>query len=102
MDKDISILTFDFVSGSLLSHEMFIKSKYAQIAQDNKKKSIALKVDESSEETSDEDLAMLAKKFKKFYKKGLKNKKFSKKFSHQKSHHFVQKAMIWLQQTRTY
>ena len=47
IDKDLSTLTFDHVCGSLLSHEMFMKSKDAEIEQDKKKKGIALKVSTS-------------------------------------------------------
>ena len=69
--KDLNILELDELMGSLMTHEITMKS---HDDHDKKKKGIAfkssIKEDESSEEDDDEEFAMMARRFKKFFRKG--------------------------------
>ena len=80
--KDLSMFPLEKLIGSLMTHEITIKSH--QKVEDKKKKNITLKAsiideeDEASEE--DEDLALIVNKLKKFIKfKKKKENKFQPK-----------------------
>ncbi|EOY19095.1 Uncharacterized protein TCM_043808 [Theobroma cacao] len=69
--KDLNIITLDEICGSLLTHELELKEEENRREAKEKKKSIALKaiiLEEELEELScddDEDLALVARKFRK-------------------------------------
>ena len=70
--KDLNTLELDELMGSLMTHEITMKS---HDDHDKKKKGIAFKSSIKEEETSDEDdddeeFAMMAKRFKRFFRKG--------------------------------
>ncbi|KAH9686889.1 hypothetical protein KPL70_014556 [Citrus sinensis] len=75
--KDLNVLPIDDLIGSLISYE---EDLAAEKGHEEKKKNIALKVSkrESDEESKmdDEELAMLARRFRKFYKKNNEQRKF--------------------------
>ncbi|KAH9658634.1 hypothetical protein KPL70_023569 [Citrus sinensis] len=75
--KDLNVLPIDDLIGSLISYE---EDLVAEKGHEEKKKNIALKASkrESDEEREmdDEELAMLARRFRKFYKKNNKQRKF--------------------------
>uniref|UniRef100_A0A2C9UVA8 CCHC-type domain-containing protein n=1 Tax=Manihot esculenta TaxID=3983 RepID=A0A2C9UVA8_MANES len=84
--KDFTRYTYDELIGSLIAHEMILKKEITEKEKltDGKKKSIALKIDtnESSSLFSDEEeMAMLARKFRRTFRKGgSKYKRFVKKY----------------------
>ncbi|KAH9770963.1 hypothetical protein KPL71_012543 [Citrus sinensis] len=75
--KDLNVLPIDDLIGSLISYE---EDLTAEKCHEEKKKNIALKASkrESDEESEmdDEELAMLARRFRKFYKKNNEQRKF--------------------------
>ncbi|KAH9762390.1 hypothetical protein KPL70_000794 [Citrus sinensis] len=75
--KDLNVLPIDDLIGSLISYE---EDLAAEKGHEEKKKNIALKASkrESDEESEmdDEELAMLARRFRKFYKKNNEQRKF--------------------------
>ncbi|KAH9677495.1 hypothetical protein KPL71_025392 [Citrus sinensis] len=75
--KDLNVLPIDDLIGSLISYE---EDLAAEKGHEEKKKNIALKASkrESDEEREmdDEELAMLARRFRKFYKKNNEQRKF--------------------------
>ncbi|KAH9802197.1 hypothetical protein KPL71_001280 [Citrus sinensis] len=75
--KDLNVLPIDDLIGSLISYE---EDLVAEKGHEEKKKNIALKTSkrESDEESGmeDEELAMLARRFRKFYKKNNEQRKF--------------------------
>ncbi|KAH9697694.1 Integrase catalytic domain-containing protein [Citrus sinensis] len=75
--KDLNVLPIDDLIGSLISYE---EDLAAEKGHEEKKKNIALKASkrESDEESEmdDEELAMLARRFRKFYKKNNGQRKF--------------------------
>ena len=75
--KDLSILSIDDLIGYLISYEEDLAVKKGN---EEKKKNIALKASKQlSDEKSkldDEEMAMLAKRFRKFYKKTSEQRKF--------------------------
>ncbi|KAH9800792.1 hypothetical protein KPL71_000795 [Citrus sinensis] len=75
--KDLNVLPIDDLIGSLISYE---EDLAAEKWHEEKKKNIALKASkcESDEESKmdDEELAMLARRFRKFYKKNNEQRKF--------------------------
>ncbi|KAH9717278.1 hypothetical protein KPL71_021758 [Citrus sinensis] len=75
--KDLNVLPIDDLIGSLISYE---ENLAAEKGHEEKKKNIALKASkrESDEESEmdDEELAMLARRFRKFYKKNNEQRKF--------------------------
>ncbi|KAH9779804.1 Integrase catalytic domain-containing protein [Citrus sinensis] len=75
--KDLNVLPIDDLIGSLISYE---EDLAAEKGHEEKKKNIALKASkrESDDESEmdDEELAMLARRFRKFYKKNNEQRKF--------------------------
>ena len=75
--KDLNVLPIDDLIGSLISYE---EDLAAEKGHEEKKKNIALKASkhESDEESEmdDEELVMLARRFRKFYKKNNEQRKF--------------------------
>ena len=75
--KDLNILSIDDLIGSVISYEEDLAAKKGN--EEKKKKNIALKASkhESDEESEldDEDIAMIAKRFRKFFKKTSERKR---------------------------
>ncbi|KAH9791901.1 hypothetical protein KPL71_003915 [Citrus sinensis] len=83
-DKDLNILAIDDLIGSLISYE---EDLTAESGNEEKKKNIALKAtkfeSDGESEPDDEELAMLARRFRKFFKKTSDRRKF-RNFKNQK------------------
>ncbi|EOY00257.1 Uncharacterized protein TCM_010085 [Theobroma cacao] len=83
--KDLNVITLDEICGSLLTHELELKEKEEEDKREAKenKKSIALKASILEEELNslscddDEELAMVAKRFRKLM--GQRNRRLARK-----------------------
>ncbi|XP_050222669.1 uncharacterized protein LOC126672758 [Mercurialis annua] len=70
--KNLKNYSFDELMGSLMTHEM-VKYKGKEIAQERRKKAdLALKIESESDDqiSSDEEIALMTKRFSKMYRKG--------------------------------
>ena len=69
--KDLNTLELDELMGSLMTHEITMKSHDDHDKKKKKGKAFKslIKEEESSDEDDDEEFAMMAKRFKKFFRK---------------------------------